>query len=200
MSVIPCILHDRGVVIYSDSDNEEAEERGLEPRSLLSKPPFIIKPQRGETCSFPGSGGFCMYFWQVRVLGIHEGSGRLTEEGPERGGRMHQIIPAEFYPGLARAPAFLHVIKLNDVISPLLSPKQIDIRCCFARTTLEECKASVPLRSRLLGPSRSINCSHPHHAAPKAVCNHKGTVWTIPVVKQLKCSSSRPCPGGRCHA
>lgn len=52
-------------------------------------------------------------------------------------------------------------------------PKQIVRLCCFARKTLGEGKTSVPLGSRLIGPSSSINCIRPHHATPKTVYNHK---------------------------
>lgn len=75
----------------------------------------------------------------------------------------------------------------------------MDIWCCFARTTLDECKASVLLRSRLLSPNSSINCIHPHQLQRHSVIT-KGIVWKIPLVKQLRCSSSRPCTRDRCTA
>lgn len=75
------------------------------------------------------------------------------------------------------------------------SPKQIDIICCFARPTLEEWKTSVPLRRRLIGPSSSINCIHPHHSTPKTLYNHKrNNPEDSSCQCSLNCSSSRLCP------
>lgn len=85
---------------------------------------------------------------------------------------MHkrQVTPAEFCPELTHALVSLHVFKWNDILCP--PHQESDRLCCFARITLEEYKASVPWRSRLLGPSLSINCIHPHTTL-KTVCNHE---------------------------
>lgn len=70
------------------------------------------------------------------------------------------------------------------MVSFLLSlpPEQIDILRCFVRMTLEECKESIPLRSRLIGTSTSINSIHLQHATRRQVIITKGTIWKIPVV------------------
>jgi hypothetical protein len=87
-------------------------------------------------------------------------------EREEGGGTPRQLIPVEFYSGLVYSD-----IPACPLSSPF--PQQIDIICCFARLTWEECKASVPLRHRLIGPSTAINCIHPQHTTPKTVYNHK---------------------------
>ena len=55
-------------------------------------------------------------------------------------------------------------------------PKQIGTVCCFARTILEDGKARVPSRSRLIGPGSSININvnRPQHTTPETVYNHTG--------------------------
>lgn len=74
------------------------------------------------------------------------------------------------------------------MVSFLLSlpPEQIDILSCFVRTTLEECKENIPLRSRLIGPSTSINSIHLQHATRRQFIITKGTIWKIPVVNTAK--------------